>query len=221
MLRLANKKRNNCRKAASLGIFSEKKRPNIAYVKKKRYLCSIICDNAYILLSINMFEPIKILRMRKILYILAVAALALGFASCEGPQGEPGRDGLVNSKIIDIQINQNEWSYSNIENNNYFFGAVSVPELTNDIYDNGIIKVYREYNTGTSNKSQVELPYTNYVEYPYTVDNETQWGFYQEHVYAEYAVGSVTIFYLASDFDYELDTSFVPEAMHFRMIMMW
>ena len=159
--------------------------------------------------------------MRKILYILAVAALAMGFASCEGPQGEPGRDGLVNSKIIDIQINQNEWSYSDIKNNNYFYGAVSVPELTNDIYDNGIIKVYREYNTGTNNKSQVELPYTNFVEYSETVNNETLWSFYQEHVYAEYAVGSVTIFYLASDFDYELDSSFVPEAMHFRMIMMW
>ena len=47
MLRLANKKRNNCRKAASLGIFSEKKRPNIAYVKKKRYLCSVNCNNAH------------------------------------------------------------------------------------------------------------------------------------------------------------------------------
>ena len=93
--------------------------------------------------------------------------------------------------------------------------------MTNDIYDNGIIKVYREYNTGTNNKSQVELPYTNFVEYSETVNNETLWSFYQEHVYAEYAVGSVTIFYLASDFDYELDTSFVPEAMHFRMIMMW
>ena len=159
--------------------------------------------------------------MRKILYILAVAALAMGFASCEGPQGEPGRDGLVNSKIIDFQIDQNEWSYSDIKNNNYFYGAIPVPELTNDIYDNGIIKVYREYNTGTNNKSQVELPYTNFVEYSETVNNETLWGFYQEHVYAEYAVGSVTIFYLASDFDYELNTSFVPEAMHFRMIMMW
>ena len=158
--------------------------------------------------------------MRKILYILAVAALAMGFASCEGPQGEPGRDGLVNSKIIDFQIDQNEWSYSDIKNNNYFYGAIPVPELTNDIYDNGIIKVYREYNTGTNNKSQVELPYTNFVEYSETVNNETLWSFYQEHVYAEYAVGSVTIFYLASDFDYELNTSFVPEAMHFRMIML-
>ena len=115
--------------------------------------------------------------MRKILYILAVAALAMGFASCEGPQGEPGRDGLVNSKIIDFQIDQNEWSYSDIKNNNYFYGAVSVPELTNDIYDNGIIKVYREYNTGTNNKSQVELPYTNFVEYSETVNNETLWSF--------------------------------------------
>lgn len=159
--------------------------------------------------------------MRKFLGILSAIVLALGMCSCRGPQGEPGRDGLVNSKVIDIQINQSEWRYSEQDNNNYFFGVLSVPELTEHIYDNGMFKLYREYNTGSSNKSQVELPYTNFVEYPYNVDGEQYWGFYQEHVYAEYAPGSITIFYLASDFDYELDLDFAPESMHFRFVEMW
>lgn len=167
--------------------------------------------------------------MRKIFGILSAVIFALGMMSCEGPegpQGPAGQDGLVNVKIIDIQINQNEWVYSQQENNNYFYGVISVPELTSNIYDNGMFKLYREYNSGTSNKSQVEMPYSNYVEYPYQVTDEsgnttTYWGFYQEHVYAEYAIGSITIFYLASDFDYEVDQTFVPEAMHFRFVEMW
>ena len=156
--------------------------------------------------------------MRKFILLFAVLLGTLVLGSCTGPKGE---DGLVNSKILDIQINQNEWSYSNIENNNYFYGVISVPELTDYIYDNGIFKLYREYNTNTSNKSQVELPYTSFVEYPDPVNGQTEWGFYQEHMYGEYAPGSITIFYLMSDFYYELDETFVPEAMHFRLIMMW
>lgn len=162
--------------------------------------------------------------MRKFILLFAVLLGTLVLGSCTGPmgpQGPKGEDGLVNSMILDIQINQNEWSYSNIDNNNYFYGVISVPELTDYIYDNGIFKLYREYNTNASNKSQVELPYTNFVEYPYPVNGQTEWGFYQEHVYGEYAPGSITICYLASDFEYELDETFVPEAMHFRLIMMW
>lgn len=166
--------------------------------------------------------------MHKLSGIIAILCMAFSFIACEGPQGpqgRPGQDGLVNSKIIDIQIDQNQWQYSNIASNNYFFGVIAVPELTNDIYDNGMFKLYREYNTGSSSKSQVELPYTNLVEYPYEVEENgvknTYWGFYTEHIYAEYAPGSITIFYLASDFDYELNEAFVPEAMHFRFIQMW
>ncbi|MBQ0034212.1 MAG: hypothetical protein KBS77_02855 [Bacteroidales bacterium] len=158
--------------------------------------------------------------MRKFLGLIAVVGLLIGFTSCEGPQGEPGRDGLVNSKVIDIQINQDQWNYSNQDNNNYFYGVISVPELTEHIYDNGLIKLYREYNSGTSNKSQVELPFVRHSEYLADAATNT-WGFYTETVDYEFAVGAVTIFYTASDFDYELDTQFQPESMHFRLIMMW
>ena len=158
--------------------------------------------------------------MKKYLMFALVLCSAL-LVSCRGPQGEPGRDGLVNSKVIDIQINQNEWQYSNQDNNNYFYGVINVPELTWNIYNNGIVKVYREYNTGTNNASQIELPYVKLNEVAVTDNGNTQWVFYTETVDYEFTQGSVTIFYTASDFDYELNTTFVPEQMHFRLIMMW
>ncbi|MBQ9339819.1 MAG: hypothetical protein IJS13_05745 [Paludibacteraceae bacterium] len=158
--------------------------------------------------------------MKKYL-ILSLVVFSSLLISCRGPQGEPGRDGLVNSKIIDIQINQNEWVYAGQNDNNYFYGTISVPELTWDIYNNGIVKMYREYNTNTPNASQIELPFVKLNETPVTVDNNTQWVFYTETVDYEFTQGSVTIFYTASDFDYELNTTFVPEAMHFRLVIMW
>ena len=153
--------------------------------------------------------------MKKYLMCALVLFSALAM-SCRGPQ-----NGLVNSKVIDIQINQNEWKYSNQDNNNFFFGTISVPELTWNIYNNGIIKLYREYNTGTDKASQIELPYVRLNETAVTVDDTQQWMFYTETVDYEFTQGSLTIFYTASDFDYELNTSFVPEQMHFRLIMMW
>lgn len=164
--------------------------------------------------------------MKKYFLLFCVAVTALTLGSCRGPMGpmgpagHDGMNGLVNSKIIDLDIKQNEWGYSNVGNNNYFFATFNVPELTADIYDNGIIKVYREWGTGTKDATQAELPFTRYQEYLADELNNT-WGFYSEHVDYDFLVGALNIYYTASDFDYELNESFVPEAMHFRVIMMW
>ncbi|MCQ2335309.1 MAG: hypothetical protein MJZ89_05670 [Paludibacteraceae bacterium] len=162
--------------------------------------------------------------MKKLFTFLSVMLMALSFASCRGPQGpkgDPGRDGLVFYKVIDLDVTSNQWGYSDQDNNNYFFAKFNVPELTWDIYNNGIIKVYREYNTGSNNASQVELPFVRHNEYLSNSNGQQFWGFYTETVDYEFTAGQVIIYYTASDFDYELDTSFVPEGMHFRLIMMW
>lgn len=158
-----------------------------------------------------------------ILPLLAVVLTAGLMSSCKGEpgrDGRDGRDGLVNYKVVDLQVNQNEWAYSNTDNNNYFYATFSVPELTWDIYNNGLVKVYREWDTNTESAVQMELPYIRMHEY--LADEATStWGFYQEAVDYEFTQGKVNIFYTASDFDYEIDGTFIPETMHFRLIMMW
>ncbi len=154
--------------------------------------------------------------MKKLLLLL-VAACTLTGCYIEGPAGPPGRDGFVNFKIIDLQINSSEWGYSGEANNNYFYATFDMPEITPYIYNNGLVQVYREYNTGTTNATQILLPQTRH--------NETQindnWFFFTETIDYEYSVGSVSIFYTVDDFDYEINTSFVPEDMHFRAVIMW
>ncbi len=159
--------------------------------------------------------------MKKLLLLLVVAC---AFTSCyigtegpRGPQGPPGKDGLVNYKIIDLQVNQNEWKYSGYENNNFFVASFAMPEITANIYNNGLVQVYREYNTGTPDARQILLPQTRHNE---VLVNNT-WVFYTETVDYEYGVGTLSIFYTASDFDYEINQTFVPEGMHFRAVLMW
>lgn len=126
----------------------------------------------------------------------------------------------ANRIILDMQINSNEWNYSNLPNNNYFIGTFDVPEITKAIYDNGTVLVYRELDWGSKNAVQQILPYSRHHEY--LLDESTQtWGLYTETVDYEYGVGFVNIFYTASDFEYEVDNSIVPETMHFRLVITW
>ena len=155
-----------------------------------------------------------------------MAAVAL-FASCRGPAGRDGKDGrdgvdgFVNFKIVDLSVNASQWQYSGLSNNNYFMASFDMPEITKDIYDNGLVQVYREYDTGTNNAVQLLLPSTRHIEYSYEDSGNTLWGFYSETTDYEYGVGKLNVFFTVSDFDYEINTTFVPEDMHFRVVIMW
>ncbi len=155
--------------------------------------------------------------MKKLLLFM-LAALTL--VSCEGPQGRPGQDGFVNFKIIDLQINQSEWTYSNVADNNYYIATFDMPEITPYIYNNGVVQVYREYNTGSNNAIQTLLPQTRHNEYFDATANA--WGTFTETVDYEYGVEFMSIVYTASDFAYtDNPANFRPDAMHFRVVIQW
>lgn len=168
--------------------------------------------------------------MKRLFYFVCVALAAITMTSCQGPQGPrgyDGRDGLVNFKIIDLDIAQKEWGYTNPTddpryqyNNNYYYADFDIPELTSNIYDNGVVKVYREFDSDTKYAMQQELPYVRSVE----EYNETTQGydiFYTETVDYIFGPGKITIMYRASDFLYEDNPGIVPVGMHFRVVLMW
>ena len=158
--------------------------------------------------------------MKKILFVMALCVSALAMTGCKGEPGRDGRDGLVNYYNIPVQVNQNEWSYSNFDNNNYFYAIINMPEITWEIYQHANVMVYREYDQGTDAATQTPLPYTRHHEYLFDEASGT-WGFYTETVDYEYTKGKMTIFYTASDFDYEMNNTFVPEQMNFRVFIMY
>lgn len=121
-------------------------------------------------------------------------------------------------KTVLINVTQNTWVYSNVDNNNYFYATVNMPEITEDVFDYGIVKMYRVFNYEYPDASQIELPYIRHNEYHVGGDN---WAFYTETVDYEFGIGNMTIYYTASDFDYEIDQTFVPDAMQFRCVICW
>ena len=123
------------------------------------------------------------------------------------------------SNIISFTMNisQDGWMYSNLENNNFFWASFDMPEITEDVFDNGLIKIYRTYDFTSANPVQIELPNVRQAEYQISGDD---WGFYTEVIDYEISIGSVTIFYTASDFDYELNEEFIPDDMEFRCVIL-
>ncbi len=151
--------------------------------------------------------------------LLALVAV-VGFSSCDSCTCEPVVPPVEQRVVLDLQINSSEWKYSGTENNNYFFANFTIPEITTNVYNNGNIAIYREFDSGTDNAIQTLLPYVRHKEY-LKDEAANEWAFYTETVDYEYGVGLVTIFYTVSDFDYELDTEFVPDPMHFRLVLAW
>lgn len=156
----------------------------------------------------------------KRLFQAAIIILSLGLlASCKGEPGLNGRDGVGVISTVLINVPQSAWEYSRIDNNNYFYATVDMPEITNPVYEEGLIKMYRAYDFGSDYSAQTELPYVRHNEE--YVEDGGYMVFYTETVDYEFSVGKMTIFYTESDFNYEIDESFIPETMQFRCVIMY
>ncbi len=160
--------------------------------------------------------------MKTRLFYLFLAAIALGLTSCHTYTDECNSNTHVHTQrvILDLQINPNDWSYSGVNNSNYFYATFNIEQLTKEVYDNGVVSVYREYDYGTDQATQTELPLTRYYEY-LSDSISNQWSFFCEHIDYEYNIGTITIYYIVSDFNYEIDEYFVPDEMHFRASLVW
>lgn len=156
--------------------------------------------------------------MKKIL-IMLIAALCMlsckegpmGPQGPQGPKGDPGES--TNWKIIDIQINSNQWSLTDFPNNNYYYGTIEIPELTQSIYDNGLVTCYVEANTGTANAYQMPLPQVMHKE----EYEGAQQLLFTETVDYSYGIGFIEIAVTFSDFFTEVR----PSDMHFRLVLQW
>lgn len=149
------------------------------------------------------------------LVMLAACEGAPGRDGRDGRDGIDGRDGLGEISTVMIDVPQISWKYSNIDRSNYFYATVQMPEIDQTVLRNGIVQVYRVLDYNTDYEVQQLLPFT--------LHDETEVGGYNWHESLDYEIslGLLTIYYTASDFDYELDTQFVPSAMKFRCVILY
>lgn len=143
------------------------------------------------------------------------------FSSCRKEEPIIIDDGPTIQSVL-ITVEKNQWVYSNVPNNNFFYATVSMPEITDEIFKTGFIKMYRCFDFGSDNATQIEMPYVRHNE-EYWSDEDYDidgWDFYTETLDYEIQVGHVTICYTLSDFYYELDEGFTPDRMQFRCVVM-
>ncbi|MBR1630855.1 MAG: hypothetical protein IJ680_03285 [Paludibacteraceae bacterium] len=159
--------------------------------------------------------------MKRIFYLLAIGLLV---ASCrgeegpmgpQGPRGQNGLDGSVQIGVYDYYVSSSEWLKTNQSDNNYWYADFDIPELTSDIYNNGVVQIYREYDTGTADASQVLLPATRHYEYLQDEATNT-WGIYSETTDYEYWVGRFSVYVTPNDFNFDL----APDDMQLRVVLM-
>lgn len=150
--------------------------------------------------------------MKKLSVLFAILLMAFGFSSCEYHNEYPttSKNTTIN---LDLHVNSADWQWS--EQVGYYYYTFSVPELTNTICNKGIVVVYREFNKGTSDAYQINLPRI----FPMTDSSSGKVEVYSQIIDFSYLPQQVEIAVTNSDLKYDLKTK--PESMDFRLSMMY
>ncbi len=148
--------------------------------------------------------------MKKIHYLLAAIACLFILSSCEeGDTYYPTEYVYQYNKThLNLHIESKDWQW---DNNGFYYYTFSIPELTQNIYDNGTVHCYIEFYQGTSDAYQISLPHI----LTKTDGTDT----YQQYIDYSYLVGQVEIALTNSDLKY--DTTIKPESMDFHLALVW
>jgi hypothetical protein len=142
--------------------------------------------------------------MKKILLLFVVA---LTVASCQGPVGPEGPQGYgTNWKIINLVAAKTDWvaSVDNNGLNRYYSCHFSMPEITSFVYNSGTVIAYINFNS-----SQQTLPYVQHYQ-------NLAGNFWTRTIDYDYSIGGMNVYVTNSDFVVD-----PPDAMNFRVVLMW
>ncbi|MDR3327473.1 MAG: hypothetical protein LBT04_05020 [Prevotellaceae bacterium] len=139
--------------------------------------------------------------MKKILIFSLVITL---FASCSKE--------YTHLKVIDLQADVYSWQYSNDIDNNFYFVGFNVPEITDLVYNSGIVSMSIEYWATDGSNFQTSLPNVRHFE-AWENGNLFLWT---RTIDFEYYRGGVSVFVTNSDFVDER-----PGNMRFLLKLIW
>ena len=123
-------------------------------------------------------------------------------------------------QTISIKVCKQDWEYSSMKDNNYFYAGMNIPEITSAVFNNGEVRaylVYDRYNTNLARKHA--LPYVLHKEELNTLG---QMVLYTETVDFTYGKGWVEFNFCTSDFIYEYTHNpheFNPGDMEFDIVI--
>lgn len=148
---------------------------------------------------------LEIMKKTILLSILVCAVFGLGSCTYNTPKEVIYES---NFKTLNLRVNANDWMFS--DKGGYYYCSFSVPELTYQVYNKGVVSCYREFNKGTDIAYQLPLPQTIH-----NVD-EGNGALYTTTIDYSFAVGIVEIVLTNNDFAYS-----APDGMDFRLNMVW
>jgi len=142
--------------------------------------------------------------MKKVILFIALAFI---LASCQGPVGPEGPQGIgTNWKIINLVVSSTDWieKTDNTGLNRYYTYHFSMPEISSFVYTDGTILGYN-----VDNGVQNSLPYVRHYQ-------NTAGFFWTRTIDFDYSVGGVNVYVTNSDFAVD-----PPTTMNFRIVLMW
>jgi hypothetical protein len=136
----------------------------------------------------------------RIVHILPLLFLAIMLTECKGPKGDNGIDGINYTHSVIYDVPTSSWT----GDTNGYRATLNVPEITDAIYYNGAVLVYRLIEI--SPKSFNMLPYT-YVDNTFVT-------------YMDYDVFVGSIDLILKEVDNGVNSTLVPEAtMSFKVVI--
>ncbi len=155
--------------------------------------------------------------MKKILIFMCVLTMAL--TSCEGPMGPAGPPGepgeKLNWKILNYTVYADHWQLVGEKDalNSFYIHELPLSELTNFIYEKGVVRGYRILTLDNGDKVQTPLPYIVPVG-EQDGSNEKLWS---EYYTFDFKPGLITFCAYYTDFY----TANKPPTCTFRIVMNW
>ena len=145
--------------------------------------------------------------MKKTLFLFFVVLL---IASCQGPEGPVGQTGPqgygTNWKIINLTVSKTDWVESVDKNglNRFYSSHFPMPEITPTVFNDGSVISYL-----LENSVQQPLPFVGHFQ-------NTAGNYWTRTIDFDYSVGGMNVYVTSSDFAVA-----PPDAMNFRVVLMW
>jgi len=156
--------------------------------------------------------------MKKVLFsFLAVLFL---FASCEGPAGPQGRPGVQGPPgapgtgaiwfVEFIDVLPSDWRFNSdpVFGEHYLSYSFRVPELTEQIFDDGVVLIYLEWHDGSTLRQRL-LPFSRPIN---------EGGLLlTEYFDFNFSIGRIHLTYKITDFTY----GWLPDRFTFKIVLLW
>lgn len=124
-----------------------------------------------------------------------------------GPAGRDGQDGWANIFVGYYTISSASWELSAGET--FFYADVDCPELTDFVYNEGVVIGYYLLDYNTENEVQIPLPFDIYYN-----EDGASWT---ETISFDFVAGGIRFYYEPSDFY----TDFTVPTSSFKIALMW